>query len=136
MKSLKDRLDKIESLLKTAGILNEADLHDDLSGDEDELSYDDWAVAHERSKSVAYSSDDSYASLNPSSCDTTHFPGGGDLTPLFKQHEKDDSRYFGESHWVYKMEHSSLGQADRAHYQSSRGAELSGSKAKLATSAS
>lgn len=97
VQSLKDRLEKIESLLKKAGILNEADLHDDLS-DEDELPDEDWDVAHQRSESFAQSSDGSYASLSSSGCDAALFPGGGDLeaAPLFRQHEKDDSRYFGE----------------------------------------
>lgn len=97
VQSLKDRLEKIESLLKNAGILNEADLHDDLS-DEDELPDEDWDVAHQRSESFAQSSDGSYASLSSSGCDAALFPGGGDLeaAPLFRQHEKDDSRYFGE----------------------------------------
>lgn len=98
MQSLKDRLKKIESLLKTAGILNEADLHGDPSDDEDELHDEDRDVAHQRSGSVARSSDGSYASLGSPDCEAALFPGGGDLeaTPLFRQHERDDSRYFGE----------------------------------------
>lgn len=97
VQTLEDRLEKIESLLKSAGILNEADLHDNLSDDEGELPDEDWGFAHQRTESFAHSSDDSYASQSSPGCETALFPGGGDLeaAPLFRQHERDDSRYFG-----------------------------------------
>lgn len=97
MKSLKDRLEKIESLLKTAGILNESNFVDEPSDDEDGFPYNEWEIAHRRAESFAHSSDGSCPSQSSPGCEAALFPGGGDLeaTSLFRQHERDDSRYFG-----------------------------------------
>lgn len=98
---MKDRLERIESLLKAAGILNEGDLaHDDPSEDEDELPDEDWEIAHQRTGSSGHSSNSSSESQKSLGCETALYAASGDLeaTPLFKQHEKDDSRYFGWSH--------------------------------------
>lgn len=97
MKSLEDRLEKIESLLKTAGILNESNFVNESSDDEDGFPNNDWEIAHRRAESFAHSSDGSCPSQSSPGCEAALFPGGGDLeaTPLFRQHERDDSRYFG-----------------------------------------
>lgn len=97
MKSLEDRLEKIESLLKTAGILNESNSVNELSDDEDGSPSNDWEIAHRRAESFAHSSDGSCPSQSSPSCEAALFPGGEDLeaTSLFRQHERDDSRYFG-----------------------------------------
>ncbi|KAJ5095833.1 Transcription factor [Penicillium alfredii] len=85
VKSLKARLVRIESLLKTAGILREGDMSDDLSGDEDD--------------GIEHLSNTSPASRTSSEREGSTFPGGGDLeaTSIFRVDERDDSRYFGRS---------------------------------------
>lgn len=93
---MQDRLGRIESLLKAAGILNEGDLHDGFSDDEDELPDGDWN-GHQRTGSFVHSPAGSCAFQTSPDRETALFPGGGDLeaAPLFRQHEQDDSRYFG-----------------------------------------
>ncbi|CAG8123834.1 unnamed protein product [Penicillium olsonii] len=81
--SLKERLARIESLLKTAGVLQEGDISDDdLSDDDDSLDCDIPAPTEPPSRLAA--------SL-ATKC--------GDLegTPIFRADERDDSRYFGKS---------------------------------------
>lgn len=119
MRSLKDRLEKMETLLKKAGILPEGDMsHDLLDEDEDEdgdgelddddddddgddSPDDDWGVDHQRNGSLGSSSHRSFESNTSSEeyCKAAKYPGGGDLeeTAIFRTHESDDPRYFGRS---------------------------------------
>ncbi|CAI7664438.1 unnamed protein product [Penicillium bialowiezense] len=80
VQSLKERLVRIESLLKTAGILREGDVEDDLS------DYDDDADCDIPSPSGP-----------PSRLAASLATKCGDLegTPIFRADERDDSRYFG-----------------------------------------
>ncbi|OQE08396.1 hypothetical protein PENVUL_c010G07479 [Penicillium vulpinum] len=83
VKSLKDRLIRIESLLKTAGILQEGDMsHDDFSEDED-----------------GPVSQDLSSSPSPNQTSGASLFSNGDIegTPIFRADERDDSRYFGRS---------------------------------------
>ncbi|KAJ5327448.1 uncharacterized protein N7506_010550 [Penicillium brevicompactum] len=82
VQSLKERLVRIESLLKTAGILQEGDVSDDLSDDEDDADCDIPSPSGPPTRLAA--------SL-ATKC--------GDLegTPIFRADERDDSRYFGKS---------------------------------------
>ncbi|CAG8923487.1 unnamed protein product [Penicillium salamii] len=83
--SLKERLVKIESLLKTAGILQEGDISDDdLSNYEDDDALD---------------CDIPSPSGPPSRLAASLATHCGDLegTPIFRADERDDSRYFGKS---------------------------------------
>lgn len=84
-------------MLKTVGILNEGDLHGGSLTDEDELPDVDWDAAHQHTESYVHSPAGSCAFQTSPDRETSLFPGGGDLeaAPLFRQHEKDDSRYFG-----------------------------------------
>lgn len=67
---------------------------DDLSDDETEIIDEKWDARHQRP-------DPSTIASNRSSMtqDIENYAGGGDLdsTSLFKQHEQDDSRYYGRS---------------------------------------
>ncbi|KAJ5514623.1 Transcription factor [Penicillium fimorum] len=85
VKSLKDRLVRVESLLKTAGILQESDMSHDEFSDED----DDGPASPDIS-SVSSPNSNFGASLRSN---------GGDIegTPIFRADERDDSRYFGKS---------------------------------------
>jgi hypothetical protein len=81
---LKERLARVESLLKTAGILPEGDMsHDEFSDDEDD------ALANY---------DLSSTSSPPSRLAASLATKGGDLegTPIFRADKRDDSRYFGK----------------------------------------
>ncbi|KAJ5551473.1 hypothetical protein N7535_000578 [Penicillium sp. DV-2018c] len=87
VKSLKARLVKVESLLRTAGILQEGDLsHDDFNDDD----YDDDGRASQDGPSTA---------SQQSKALRTYCSKNGDLEgmPLFRVDERDDSRYFGKS---------------------------------------
>ncbi|KAJ5919795.1 hypothetical protein N7454_009630 [Penicillium verhagenii] len=99
--SLKDRLKKVESLLLAAGILQESDVgQDDLSeqdGEEDseedhEYECESWRKS-DRPISSGQVSDLSDVS------EMARYASGGDfaITPIFKGHENDDSRYFGRA---------------------------------------
>ncbi|CAI7623692.1 unnamed protein product [Penicillium viridicatum] len=85
VKSLKDRLVRVESLLRTAGILQESDMSEDDLSDED---------------------DDGLFSQSPSSASSLKLDFGSSLrskggfiegTPMFPADQRDDSRYFGTS---------------------------------------
>lgn len=78
VQSLKERLVRVESLLKTAGILHEDDInHHTFSAHENEPPQDD--IASVLRSSVAIKN--------------------GDLegTPLFRADERDESRYIGKA---------------------------------------
>ncbi|KAJ5307625.1 hypothetical protein N7476_008281 [Penicillium atrosanguineum] len=93
VKALKDRLERVEYLLRTAGILHEDDMaQEGLSDDETEIIDEKWDARHQRPDASAISSNRSSMTQ-----DTENYAGGGDLdsTSMFKQHEQDDSRYFG-----------------------------------------
>ncbi|KAJ5669074.1 hypothetical protein N7462_010144 [Penicillium macrosclerotiorum] len=96
--SLKDRLEKVESLLKAAGILHEG-VQGDLYDEQDELPDEEWETAHERAQSLGKSSINSSVSHSSSDRERDFFPESGDveIAPIFKSHERDDSRYFGRS---------------------------------------
>ncbi|KAJ5174971.1 uncharacterized protein N7482_000848 [Penicillium canariense] len=97
--SLKDRLSRIESLLKAAGILHESDtMPEDLSENDDDLPDEASDLSHKRTQSSSQSSHVSFTS-RASSGEVDYFPSVGDVeaTPIFKIHERDDSRYFGRS---------------------------------------
>jgi hypothetical protein len=84
---LKARLAKVESLLRTAGILQEGDIsHDEFFNDDD---YDDDGRASQNSSSTSSQQSKALRSL----CSKN-----GDLegTPIFRADERDDSRYFGK----------------------------------------
>ncbi|KAI3271328.1 transcriptional regulator family: Fungal Specific TF [Penicillium roqueforti] len=86
VKSLKDRLVRVESLLRTAGILQESDMsHDDFSDEDD----DDGPI----SQSI------SSASSPKSNFGASLRSQGGFIegTPIFPTDQRDDSRYFGTS---------------------------------------
>ncbi|KXG45168.1 Transcription factor [Penicillium griseofulvum] len=85
VKTLKDRLVRVESLLRTAGILQEGDMSPDEFSDED----DDGPASPDIS-SVSSPKSNLAASLR-STC--------GDIegTPIFRADQRDDSRYFGKS---------------------------------------
>jgi hypothetical protein len=81
VQSLKERIVRVESLLKTAGILQEGDMsHDEFSDEDsdDELPSQDVSSA---------------PSPTPSSLCRK---GAGLVTSIFRADERDDSRYFGE----------------------------------------
>lgn len=76
-----------------AGVLHESDIGQDALSedeDEDEDEYEHWENG-DRPISSGRASDLSEVS------EVARFSSGGDfaLTPLFKAHENDDSRYFG-----------------------------------------
>ncbi|KAJ5163086.1 Transcription factor [Penicillium coprophilum] len=85
IKSLKDRLVRVESLLRTAGILQEGDMSHDEFSDED----DDGPASPDISSLSSPKS-------NFGVCLRSSF---GDIegTPIFRADERDDSRYFGKS---------------------------------------
>ena len=98
-------MERMESLLKNAGILQEAlspvpsELDDDDPvNDERQPSQDPRSSAHPSVSSPA-----SRASSGP--YEAACFRGSGDIegATVFKTHERDDSRYFGSSsipYWV------------------------------------
>ena len=93
VESLKSRLERVESLLTAAGILHEGDIsEDDLSDDEyEDTSNDQWEIQRRESSRISHLSDSS------NNFEAAQFPGGDDVevTPVFRSHESDDSRYFG-----------------------------------------
>lgn len=97
MKSLKDRLRRVESLLQATGILQENDItFKALSDDESEASIDDLLDADQRPDSSGGSSNrssDSYASSEQRA--PAPYEGGIEVAPIFKSHESDETRYFG-----------------------------------------
>lgn len=132
MRSLKDRLERVESLLKTAGILHEDDMTiNDFSDDEVEVLDERWDARHQRPESSGMSSNRSSTTQESWSHDVENYAGGGDIeaTSIFRQHEQDDSRYFGRSPaflinrvWLTETEE----QGDHVHCQFSPGVESSG----------
>ena len=97
MASLKDRLSRVESLLKAAGILHDGDISsDESSEDEYEPSDEKLTTSHKRPQSSGQTSHASFTS-RASSGEVDYFPSTGDVeaAPIFRSHERDDSRYFG-----------------------------------------
>lgn len=106
--SLKTRIEKVETLLKMAGVLPESELtndpyHEDDESDDDgdSLPHDTWDVPRQRNGSLANTSRPSLDSNNSSDADWQlgKYAGGGDIegTPIFRSHESDDARYLGRS---------------------------------------
>ncbi|KAJ5103255.1 hypothetical protein N7532_003784 [Penicillium argentinense] len=100
IQSLKDRLEKIETLLKTAGILHESDVTGDYLDDEidAESPDDDQGNGHRRTRSLgnlSYRSSESNALSDY--CEAAKYGGDLEGTPIFKAHESDDPRFFGRS---------------------------------------
>lgn len=96
MKSLKDRLHTVESLLRTAGILHEEDLDHDLSDldDEDPLEEDD--QTDQRPQSSGQTSTISSASrADWNQIETVVRPTHDhvDTSVIFQPDGSDDSRY-------------------------------------------
>ncbi|KAJ6081699.1 hypothetical protein N7499_006573 [Penicillium canescens] len=81
VQSLKERIVRVESLLKTAGILQEGDMSHDEFSDEDSDEHPSQDVS-------------SAPSPTPSSLCRK---GAGLVTSIFRADERDDSRYFGKS---------------------------------------
>lgn len=96
MRSLKDRLEKVEALLRTAGILQDEDLRHDFSDmdDEDSIGEDDQTDRRPESSGRESSSASRAASDR---YENAGFASLGDLdeSKLFEGHKSDDSRYFG-----------------------------------------
>ncbi|OQE30452.1 hypothetical protein PENFLA_c003G05333 [Penicillium flavigenum] len=86
IKSLKDRLVRVESLLRTAGILQESDMSQDYLSDEDD---DDKPTSQ-----VISSTSSPKSNFGASLCSQGGFIEG---TPIFPADQRDDSRYFGTS---------------------------------------
>ncbi|OKP14788.1 Activator of stress genes 1 [Penicillium subrubescens] len=101
--SLKDRLSRIESLLKAAGILHEGDISpDELSEDDYDPTDEKGDFSNPRPQSSGQTSHvSSHISFTSraSSGEVDYFPSVGDVeaAPIFRSHERDDSRYFGRS---------------------------------------
>jgi hypothetical protein len=96
---LKDRLSRIESLLKAAGILHEGDISsDELSEDDYDPTDEKGDHSNQRPQSSGQTSHVSFTSRT-SSGEVDYFPSVGDVeaAPIFRSHERDDSRYFGSS---------------------------------------
>jgi hypothetical protein len=99
--SLKDRLSRIESLLKAAGILHEGDISpDELSEDDYDPTDEKGDFSNPRPQSSGQTSHvSSHISFTSraSSGEVDYFPSVGDVeaAPIFRSHERDDSRYFG-----------------------------------------
>ncbi|KAJ5524330.1 hypothetical protein N7494_010980 [Penicillium frequentans] len=95
VESLKDRLERVEALLVAAGILHESDIGQDTPSEDEDDDQDEFEDEHwennDRPISSGRVSDRSEVS------EVARFSSGGDfaLTPLFKTHESEDSRYFG-----------------------------------------
>jgi len=127
-------LERVEALLVAAGVLHESDIGQDTpSEDEDDYEDEDehWENS-DRPISSGRVSDLSEVS------EVARFSSGGDfaLTPLFKGHESDDSRYFGlcpapcyGCFFVHTTDY--ICQAAAVHSLSYHGVELSGSRTKL-----
>ncbi|KAJ6136291.1 hypothetical protein N7512_001451 [Penicillium capsulatum] len=97
---LKDRLERVESLLRTAGILQDGNMGHYLSDVEEDDDFGEDRQADQRPKSAGHASTLSSASgASPDHSGTACFRGGGDLEvgSIFRAHESDDSRYFGRS---------------------------------------
>ncbi|KGO76509.1 Transcription factor, fungi [Penicillium italicum] len=85
VRSLKDRLVRVESLLRTAGILQESDISQDDFSDED----DDGPASQDLSSTSSPKSN-----FGSPLCANNGFIEG---TPIFPTDQRDDSRYFGTS---------------------------------------
>ncbi|KAF3387590.1 hypothetical protein F1880_000621 [Penicillium rolfsii] len=97
--SLKDRLSRMESLLKAAGVLREGDMSpDELSEDDYDPADEKGDISNQRPQSSSQKSHVSFMS-RASSGEVDYFPSEGDVeaAPIFRSHERDDSRYFGRS---------------------------------------
>ncbi|EPS30250.1 hypothetical protein PDE_05201 [Penicillium oxalicum 114-2] len=115
----RERLSRIESLLKTAGILHDGDINsDDPSPDEYESSDEETGEDVEAGEDIfppsqpgaRDESNDPFAS-STSSPDAQSFPrsGGVEVAPIFRSHERDDPRYFGKSTYLLPSSMSSCG---------------------------
>lgn len=112
-------MSRIESLLKTAGILHDGDINsDDPSPDEYESSDEETGEDVEAGEDIfppsqpgaRDESNDPFAS-STSSPDAQSFPrsGGVEVAPIFRSHERDDPRYFGKSTYLLPSSMSSCG---------------------------
>ncbi|OQD87052.1 hypothetical protein PENANT_c006G08504 [Penicillium antarcticum] len=82
VQSLKERIVRVEALLKTAGILQDGDMsHDDFSEDEDD----------------ELPSQDICSAPSPTPSSLCRKGAGLEVTSIFRADERDDSRYFGKS---------------------------------------
>ncbi|KAJ5602010.1 hypothetical protein N7510_011544 [Penicillium lagena] len=91
VRSLKERLGRLESLLKTAGILDENAMSEELSDDDD----DD--PADEDSEAEAMQPEEPPRSTGATMVLGKPSPGTGVLGHAFKCDVRDDSRYFGRA---------------------------------------
>lgn len=85
-------------MLKAAGILHEGDISPDELSDDDYDPSDEKGDFSQRPQSSGQTSHVSFTS-RASSGEVDYFPSVGDVegAPIFKSHERDDSRYFGSS---------------------------------------
>ncbi|KAJ5748606.1 uncharacterized protein N7511_010302 [Penicillium nucicola] len=83
VQSLKERIVRVEALLKTAGILHEGDMSPDDFSDEDE---DDEPPSQDISSTPS-----------PTMSSLCRKGAGLEVTSIFRADERDDSRYFGKS---------------------------------------
>lgn len=105
--SLKDRLSRVEALLKAAGILHEDYISpDEFSDDDYDPSDEKGNLSSRRPQSSGQTSQVSFAS-RASSGEVDYFPSVGDMEAarMFRAHERDDSRYFGSSHFPGSVSH-------------------------------
>lgn len=86
-------------MLKAAGILHEGDISpDELSEDDYDPTDEKGDFPNQRPQSSGQTSHVSFTS-RASSGEVDYFPSVGDVeaAPIFRSHERDDSRYFGSS---------------------------------------
>ncbi|KAJ5765447.1 hypothetical protein N7520_005006 [Penicillium odoratum] len=89
VESLKDRLQRVESLLVAAGVLRESDIGEDAVSDEDEWEHSIRSVSSGQASNLSGPSEGH---------ETARYASGGDFAvPMFNSHENDESRYFGRS---------------------------------------
>ncbi|KAJ5649474.1 uncharacterized protein N7484_003197 [Penicillium longicatenatum] len=99
VEALKHRLERVEALLVAAGVLHESDIGQDaISEDEDEDEDEDEEDDEDKNEQLDDRpiSSGRVSNLSEGS-EIARFSSGGDfaLTPLFKSHGSDDSKYFG-----------------------------------------
>jgi hypothetical protein len=129
-------LERVEALLVAAGVLHESDIGQDaISEDEDEEDdedkneqWDDRPISSGRVSNLSQGSE------------IARFSSGGDfaLTPLFKSHGSDDSRYFGlcsalSCSYDFLYATNIIHQDAAVHSRSYHGVVSSGSRTKLGT---
>ena len=82
----------------TAGVLKESDMirDENSEGEDEDQPYEHLEVG-QRPGSSGQPADHSCITDVSNGFDANHFPRSGDIeiTPIFKSHESDDSRYFG-----------------------------------------